>query len=123
MVSSAITYHQAVNVATTTTLATATGGTTAYNSPNGAANGIGAYISTTGTFNLIDSANVQTVGTRILVKDEANAAWNGIYTYANTTAIVRSTDTDQYGSESTEALSIHDYFFTLGGVLMKVLLL
>jgi len=118
MSSSGISYHQPVNVATTTTLATATGGTTAYNSPNGAANGIGAYISTTGTFLNIDGANVQTVGTRILVKDEANAAWNGVYTYSNTTAIVRSTDTDTYGVDlnGTDHLGINDYFFTLGGV-------
>ena len=118
MSSSGISYHQPVNVATTTTLATATGGTTAYNSPNGAANGIGAYISTTGTFLNIDGANVQTIGTRILVKDEANAAWNGVYTYSNTTAIVRSTDTDTYGVDlnGTDHLGINDYFFTLGGV-------
>ena len=116
MVSSGISYHQPVLAATTTTLATATGGTTAYNSPNGAANGIGAYISTTGTFLNIDGANVQTVGTRILVKDEANATWNGVYTYANTTAIVRATDADQYGPDSTEMLSINDFFFTTGGV-------
>ena len=117
MVSSGIAYHQPVNVATTTTLATATGGTTSYNSPNGAANGIGAYISTTGTFLNIDSANVQTVGTRILVKDEANAVWNGIYEYANTTAIVRTTDADTYGPDATTHLSINDYFFTLGGTI------
>jgi hypothetical protein len=118
MSSSGISYHQPVNVATTTTLSTATSGTTAYNSPNGAANGIGAYISTTGTFLNIDGANVQTVGTRILVKDEANAAWNGVYTYSNTTAIVRSTDTDTYGVDlnGTDHLGINDYFFTLGGV-------
>ena len=117
--SSGINYHQPVYAATTTTLATATGGTTAYNSPNGAANGIGAYISTTGTFNLIDTANVQTVGTRILVKDEANAAWNGVYTYANTTAIVRSADADEYGPDSTEQLSLNDYFFTQDGTVNK----
>ena len=121
MVSTGISYHQPVNVATTTTLATATGGTTAYNSPNGAANGIGAYISTTGTFLNVDGANVQTVGTRILVKNEANAAWNGVYTYANTTAIVRSSDTDTYGVDlnGTEHLGINDYFLTLGGVVNK----
>jgi len=118
-VTSGISYHQPVQVATTTTLAIATGGTTAYNSPNGAANGIGAYISTTGTFNLIDTANVQTVDTRILVKDEANATWNGVYTYANTTAIVRSTDTDEYGADSVEAFSINDYFYTQNGTVNK----
>jgi hypothetical protein len=113
LVSTGIAYHQPVNVATTTTLATATGGTITYN--NGAS-GVGANLVTTGAFLLIDGANVQTVGTRILVKDEANAAFNGIYTYANTTTIVRSTDADEYGPDSTEQLSINDYFFTLGGV-------
>jgi len=116
MISSGISYHAPVNVATTTTLQIATGGTTSYNSPNGAANGIGAYISTTGTFLNIDGANVQTVGTRILVKNESNAAWNGIYTYSNSTAITRSTDADEYGPDSTTQLSINDYFFTTGGI-------
>jgi hypothetical protein len=111
--STGIAYHQPVNVATTTTLATATGGTITYN--NGT-DGVGANLVTTGAFLLIDGANVQTVGTRILVKDEANAAFNGIYTYANTTTIVRSTDADEYGPDSTTQLSINDYFFTLGGV-------
>jgi hypothetical protein len=111
--STGIAYHQPVNVATTTTLATATGGTITYN--NGAS-GVGANLVTTGTFLLIDGANVQTVGTRILVKNEANAVFNGIYTYANTTTIVRSTDADEYGPDSTTQLSVNDYFFTLGGV-------
>jgi len=113
IVSTGIAYHQPVNVATTTTLAVATSGTVSYN--NGTA-GVGANLVTTGTFLNIDSANVQTVGTRILVKNEANAAWNGVYTYANTTTIVRATDADEYGPDSTTQLSINDYFFTLGGV-------
>jgi len=114
-ITTGISYHQPVNAATTTTLAIATGGTTAYNSPNGAANGIGAYISTTGTFALIDTANIAVANSRILVKDEANAAWNGVYNYTNATAITRTLDTDQYGSSSTEELSINDYFFTQQG--------
>jgi len=112
-ISTGIAYHPPVNVATTTTLAVATGGTVTYN--NGTA-GVGANLVTTGTFLNIDSANVQTVGTRILVKNEANAAWNGIYTYANTTTIVRATDADEYGPDSATQLSINDYFFTLSGL-------
>jgi hypothetical protein len=111
----AITYHEAVYVATTANLATTTGGTITYAQPNGAANGIGATLTTTTSFNLIDTANVQTVGTRILVKDQGNAVQNGVYTWANATVIVRSTDTDQYGAESTESFSINDYFFTSNG--------
>jgi len=115
MISSGISYHQPVNAATTTTTAIATGGTTAYNQPNGAGNGIGAYISTTGTFSLIDNVNIASAGTRILVKDEANATWNGVYNYTNASAITRSTDTDQYGPNSVEELSVNDYFFTQSG--------
>jgi len=83
--------HQAAYVATTGTLATATGGTVTYN--NGTS-GVGATLTTTGTYLLIDGGNVQTVGTRILVKNEANAAWNGVYTYTSTTVITRATDFD-----------------------------
>jgi hypothetical protein len=83
--------HDSCNAATSTTLATATTGTITYN--NGTA-GVGANLVTTGSFNLIDGVNVQTSGTRILVKNEANAAHNGIYTWANSTTIVRAIDFD-----------------------------
>jgi hypothetical protein len=112
LVSTGISIHPSVNAATTTTLAIATGGTITYN--NGAS-GVGANLVTTGSFNLIDTANVQTVGARILVKNEANAAHNGVYTWANSTTIVRSTDTDTYGSADPDALGQNDYFFVLGG--------
>jgi mucin-19 len=110
-----LTFHEAVTATTTTTLATATGGTITYTQPNGVSNGVGAYLQTTGTFTFIDTANVQTVGTRILVKDQANAVQNGVYVYSNATAITRSSDTDQYGSNSVESFSINDYFFTTSG--------
>ena len=112
--STALSYHSPVVAATVVTLATATGGTTSYTQPNGAANGIGAYISTTGTFNLIDTANVQTANTRILVKNESNSAWNGVYVWTNTTAITRSSDADTYGTVPN-SLSINDYFFVTDG--------
>ena len=81
--------HDSCYVATTGTLDSATSGTVTYN--NGS-NGVGATLTTTGTYTTIDGGNVQTVGTRILVKNESNAAWNGIYTYTNTTVITRSAD-------------------------------
>ena len=81
--------HDSCNAATNTTLATITGGTITYN--NGTA-GVGANLTTTGSFNLIDGVNVQTSGTRILVKNEANAVHNGIYTWSNATVITRATD-------------------------------
>jgi hypothetical protein len=114
-VTTAISYHEAVVAATTTTLATATGGTITYAQPNGVANGVGATLTTTGTFNLIDTANVQTAGTRILVKDQANAVQNGVYVWSNATVITRSSDTDTYGPASANALSINDYFFVSSG--------
>ena len=97
--------HQSCYVATTGTLAAASGGTTSYN--NGTS-GVGATIQTTGTFYLIDGGNVQTVGTRILVKNEANAAWNGIYTYTNTTTITRSTDFDAGTEMSSSFVFVED---------------
>lgn len=113
LISTGISVHPSVVAATTGTLAIATGGTITYN--NGAS-GVGANLVTTGAFNLIDGANVQTVGTRILVKNEANAAHNGVYTYANTTTIVRSTDTDTYAAADPDALGQNDLFFVTGGV-------
>jgi len=115
MVSSALSFHSPAYAATTTTLAITTGGTITYAQPNGVSNGIGAYLSTTGSFNLIDTANVQTAGTRILVKNEGNAVYNGVYTWSNATVIVRSTDADEYGPDSVNQLSLNDYFFTTNG--------
>ena len=111
-VSTGIAYHTAVAAATTGTLATATGGTITYN--NGTA-GVGATLTTTTTFTTIDGVNIATPGTRILVKNETNQTWNGVYTYTSGTVLTRSTDTDEYGSDSTTALSINDYFYTTSG--------
>ena len=115
MVSSALAFHAPAYAATTTDLATATSGTISYTQPNGVSNGVGAYLSTTGSFNLIDTANVQTAGTRILVKNEGNAVYNGVYTWSNASVIVRSTDADEYGPDSSNQLSLNDYFFTTNG--------
>ena len=115
LVSTAISYHLPVVAATITTLATATGGTITYTQPNGVANGVGATLTTTGSFNLIDTANIQTIGARVLVKDQANAVQNGVYTWANATAIVRATDADTYGAGSPTQLGINDYFFVQSG--------
>ena len=119
MVSTAISYHDAVFAATVANLATTTGGTITYNQPNGAGNGIGATITTTGSFDLIDTANVQTANTRILVKNEGNAALNGVYVWSNATAITRSTDTNTYGAGNVDALGINDYFFVQSGNVNK----
>ncbi len=101
--------HDSVAAATSTTLATTTGGTITYN--NGSS-GVGANLVTTGTFNLIDGVNVQTAGTRILVKNEANAVHNGIYTWSNATVITRATDYD-----TVPEVEAGDFVFVTGGTL------
>jgi hypothetical protein len=115
LVSTAISYHEAVYVATTTTLVATTGGTITYNQPGGAGNGIGATLTTTGSFNLIDTGNVQTAGTRILVKNEANATHNGVYVWSNATVITRASDADTAGVGNAFALGLNDYFFVTNG--------
>jgi hypothetical protein len=101
--------HDSVQAATPTTLATITSGTITYN--NGAS-GVGANLVTTGSFNLIDGVNVQTSGTRILVKNEANAVHNGIYTWSNATVIIRATDYN-----SVPEVEAGDFVFVTGGTL------
>ena len=99
--------HDAVAAATPTTLATITTGTITYN--NGAS-GVGATLTTTGLFNLIDTVNVQSSGTRILVKNEANAVTNGVYVWSNATVITRATDYN-----SVPEVEAGDFIFVLNG--------
>jgi len=115
LVTTAISYHTSVVAATNIDLATATGGTITYDQPNGVGNGVGATLTTTGSFNLIDTANVQSANARILVKNESNGAFNGIYVWSNATAITRADDEDTYGAGSPTALGLNDYFFVTGG--------
>lgn len=112
LTSTGISYHPAVAAATTTTLAVASTGTVTYN--NGTA-GVGATLTTTGTFTTIDSVNIAIVGTRVLVKNEVNAAHNGVYQYTNATTLTRTTDTDNYSTVGSTSIRQNVYFFTLGG--------
>jgi hypothetical protein len=112
LTSTGISYHPAVAAATTTTLAVASAGTVTYN--NGTA-GVGATLTTTGTFTTIDSVNIAIVGTRVLVKNEVNAAHNGVYQYTNATTLTRTTDTDNYSTVGSTSIRQNVYFFTLGG--------
>jgi hypothetical protein len=82
--------HDSCNAATQTTLATISGGTVTYN--NGTS-GVGATLTTTGTYTTIDGVTLSN-GMRILVKNEANTAHNGIYDRTSTTVLTRSTDFD-----------------------------
>jgi hypothetical protein len=80
--------HDSCNAATQTTLATISDGTVTYN--NGTS-GVGATLTTTGSYTTIDGVTLSN-GMRILVKNEANAAHNGIYDRTSTTVLTRSDD-------------------------------
>jgi hypothetical protein len=99
--------HEACGAATPNTLAVLSGGTVTYN--NGTA-GVGATLITTGTYTTIDGVNVASSGFRILVKDEANTAHNGIYTYTNGTTLTRATDFD-----TAVEIAGGDFTFVTGG--------
>ena len=86
-------YHQPVNAATTTSLTSTFGGATVVY--NNGASGVGANLVMTGnTYTTIDGVNIAVANSRILVKNESNAAWNGIYNYSNSTVITRTTTED-----------------------------
>lgn len=110
-----LTFHQPVQAATTTTLAATTGGTVTYN--NGAA-GVGATLTLSVPLTVLDGYTLLNTN-RILVKDEANQAHNGIYTWATGgTVLTRATDADTYGS-GTNQFSQNDYFFIQNGTVNK----
>ena len=100
--------HDSCNAATQTTLATISGGTVTYD--NGTS-GVGATLTTTGTFTTIDGVTLSN-GMRILVKDEATAANNGIYVRTSTTVLTRADDFDT----STE-MAGGDFTFVTAGTL------
>jgi len=80
--------HASCNAATTGTLATISGGIVTYN--NGTA-GVGATLTTTGNFDLIDGVTLVN-GDRVLVKNEVAAANNGIYVRTSSTVLTRAVD-------------------------------
>jgi hypothetical protein len=113
--STALTYHDPTQAATTATLASITGGTVTYN--NGAA-GVGATLTLSNALTVLDGYTLLNTN-RILVKNEANQANNGVYTWATGgTVLTRATDADTYGS-STNQLSLNSYFFTQNGTVNK----
>jgi hypothetical protein len=80
--------HASCDAATQTTLASISGGTVTYN--NGTA-GVGATLTTTGTYTTIDGVTLSN-DMRILVKNEATTANNGIYVRTSATVLTRATD-------------------------------
>lgn len=83
--------HATVKAATGATLASITGGTVTYS--NGT-DGVGATLTLGTALTALDNYNLQN-GDRILVKNQATAAHNGIYTWATGgTVLTRATDFD-----------------------------
>jgi hypothetical protein len=115
LVATGLTYHQPVQAATTASLASTTGGTVTYN--NGTA-GVGATITLSVALTVLDGYTLLNTN-RILVKNEINQAYNGVYTWATGgTVLTRATDADTYGT-GIDQLSQNDYFFTQNGTVNK----
>lgn len=99
--------HASCSAATTATLASITGGTVTYN--NGTA-GVGATLTLSSPLTTLDGYSLVN-GNRVLVKNEATQAHNGIYTWATGgTVLTRATDFDT----STEIASGDFTFVTYG---------
>ena len=113
--SSALTFHTAVQAATTQSLAAQTGGTVTYN--NGAS-GVGATITLSVALTVLDGYTLANTN-RILVKNESNQTYNGVYTWATGgTVLTRATDADTAGS-GANLLSLNDYFYVQNGTVNK----
>jgi hypothetical protein len=116
LVSTGLAYHLPVQATTTQSLAAQTGGTVTYNAPG--PEGVGATITLSVALTTLDGYTLVNTN-RILVKNEVNQAYNGIYTWATGgTVLTRSTDTNTYGP-GVNQLSQNDYFFTQNGTVNK----
>ena len=103
--------HAPANLATATTLASTLGiapGNVAYY--NGAS-GVGATLTFTGNTLTSLDGNAVTSGMRLLIKNEANAVWNGVYSMgANASLITRSVGEDTDGE-----MNGGDFIFVTSG--------
>ena len=101
--------HAACAAATPATLASITGGTVTYN--NGTA-GVGATLTLSNPLTILDGYTLQN-GDRVLVKNEATQANNGIYTWATGgTVLTRATDFD-----TAAEIAGGDFTFVTNGTL------
>jgi hypothetical protein len=101
--------HAACAAATTGTLASITGGTVTYN--NGTA-GVGATLTLSVALTVLDGYTLLN-GDRVLVKNEATQANNGIYTWATGgTVLTRATDFD-----TAAEMASGDFTFVVNGTL------
>lgn len=101
--------HASCEAGTTATLASITGGTVTYN--NGTA-GVGSTLTFSNPLTVLDGVTLS-AGFRILVKNEANAANNGIYVYTSSTVLTRASDFD-----TAAEIAGGDFTFVSGGTLL-----
>lgn len=107
-VATGLNIHDPVAAGTTASLASITGGTVTYN--NGSS-GVGATLTLQNALTTLDSTYTVVTGARIMVKNEATAANNGIYTIDSTKKILtRATDAD-----TPAELNGGDFFFVQNG--------
>jgi trimeric autotransporter adhesin len=105
----ALNIHAAVKVATTDTLANLTSGTVTYDNGTG---GVTATLTLQNALTTLDDYSLLN-GDRILVKNQANQAHNGIYTWATGgTILTRATDFD-----SNTEIAPGDFVFVVNGTI------
>lgn len=105
-VSEGLRIHASVDAATPNTLANITSGTVTYN--NGT-NGVGATLTLSVALTTLDGYTL-VVGDRILVKNEATMAHNGIYVYTDSTTLTRAPDYN-----SNVEIAGGDFVFVVNG--------
>ena len=98
--------HPSVVAATPNTLAVISGSTVTYD--NGTS-GVGATLTLGAPITAIDNVTLS-ANNRVLVKNEANQAHNGIYLYSNSTVLTRSDDFD-----SALEIAGGDFLFVTSG--------
>jgi hypothetical protein len=93
-----------------------------YNQPGGAGDGVGATLTNAGTqVALTIDGVLTTVGMRVLIYNQTNAAQNGVYTVTTVGSgstnwvLTRATDADTYSPFSPDALGQGDAFFVQAG--------
>jgi len=109
-ISAGLNIHAAVRTSTVEDLATSSGGSIVYNNGSG---GVGATLTTTGSFTTIGAVSL-VANDRVLVKDEVNQTYNGIYIYSSSTLLTRATDFD--GSPTSE-ITAGDFTYVQEGTL------
>jgi len=100
--------HASVKAATTDTLATLSGGSVTYN--NGTS-GVGATLTLSSALSTLDGYTLVN-GDRVLIKNQANTAHNGIYIRTSSTVFTRASDFD-----TTTEIASGDFLFVSEGTL------